>query len=65
MLVEKTYRYEGSQRPGWGPALFASLLEKAYRNLLEQTVPERLTRQLMRVADREAEQVRQAAESAA
>ena len=54
MSIERTYRYAGSVRPGWGPEIFASFMQKPYRALLDQSLPERLVRIVLRLAEREA-----------
>ena len=54
MNLERTYRYAGCVRPGWGPELFASFMQKHYRALLDQNLPERLVRIVLRLAEREA-----------
>ncbi len=58
------YRYAGSVRPGWGPELFASFMQKRYHALLDQNLPERLVRIVLRLADREARE-REASRAAA
>jgi len=59
-MVETTYRHRGRPRPGWGPPLFAELMERSYRSLLEQPLPERLVRLVAQLAERETNE-RQAA----
>ena len=53
MMLDRTYRYAGSVRPAWGPELFASFMQNLPR-APDQSLPERLVRIVLRLAEREA-----------
>jgi hypothetical protein len=57
IVVSPTERLGGS-RSARGAKLYASLLEKTYRDLLDESVPEHLARLVQRLAESDGERRR-------